>query len=114
MINRVVLLNIGIITTPGRFVYKAISLQKAIQIIKSCKKSRIKILSVIGHKSTAQTLTKLLSIKVGVNRINYIQRPSDKCIVFKLNRRREEEKILTKSDIKRIGYTFGLLTMKKE
>lgn len=111
MKNRIVLLNTSIITKEGTFTYKKISLMDAQQNIDAYKEQGLEVLSAIGHESTAQILSKLLGIEVKVNRMFYEQSPTDNVIVFKLNGRPEEGKILSTEDIEKIGYSFGLLTM---
>ena len=68
------------------------------------------ILSAVGHQSTADILTTLLETEVPMNRIQFAQEKGQKALVFKLNGRPEEGKILTAEEIEAIGYKFQLLT----
>ena len=52
------------------------------------------IISAIGHESTAQIMSELLGVKVPVNRIKYEQLPGETAIIFQLNSRPPEGKIL--------------------
>lgn len=65
--------------------------------------------SAIGHQATAEILSELLSVPVGVNRIEYSQQVGERAIVFKLRGRVPEGCILTRNQIEEIGYDFGLL-----
>ena len=68
------------------------------------------ILSAVGHQSTADILTTLLETEVPMNRIMFEQETGQKALVFKLNGRPEEGKILTAEEIHQIGFKFQLLT----
>jgi hypothetical protein len=106
MNNRIVLLNTSILTDYGTYKYSGISVAEAIKYVGGAKEA----VSAIGHQSTADILTELLGLPVKVNRINYRQEIGDIAIVFKLSGRPEEGKILSRSDIEAIGYSFGLMT----
>jgi hypothetical protein len=103
--RKTVLLNTSILTDYGIFGYTPLALEGAQEIAQ-----RENIESAIGHASTAEILTELLGVPVTVNRTNNKQSPGDQAIVFKLRGRPEEGKILSRVDIDRIGYDFGLLT----
>jgi hypothetical protein len=66
-------------------------------------------LSAIGHESTAQILSDLLGIDVPVNRIQFAQQEEQTALVFKLQGRPPEGKILTREEIETIGYKFQIL-----
>ena len=105
MRQTVALLNCAIITADGIYECHPLTLVEAKEIVKNNK-----IISAIGHDSTAQILTELLGVEVLVNRIQFIQEIDQKAIVFKLNGRPPEGKILSKEEIETIGYSFKLLT----
>jgi Domain of unknown function (DUF1874). len=109
--RRIVLLNTSVITAQGEFSYKEISLLEARKKIRLFKKSNLEIMSTIGHESTAQILSDLLNTEVKVNRINYVQLPTDICIVFRLKDRTAEGRILTKEELGRTEFVFGILIM---
>ena len=102
---KLALLNTSIVTTTGTFKLEDISLDTARKLVVENE-----ILSAIGHKSTADILTTLLKKEIPANRIEYAQNVNEKALVFKLNGRPEEGKILTSDEIQEIGYKFQLLT----
>ena len=99
------LLNTSILTSYGTYNYVSIELDKVKKIVK-----RGGVISAIGHQSTADILTKLLSVEVPMNRIVYNQQVGDTAIIFKLKSRADEGKILSIEEIDRMGYEFGILT----
>lgn len=104
MSHSVALLNTSIITADGDYEMYSISLEKARLLLVGNE-----ILSAIGHQSTADILTELLGQEVKMNRINFFQEVKQKAIIFKLNGRPEEGKILSRQEIEEIGYSFKLL-----
>lgn len=102
---KLALLNTSIVTTTGTFKLEDISLDTARKFVVENE-----ILSAIGHKSTADVMTTLLNINVIADRIEFAQETGQKALVFKLNGRPEEGKILTTQEIEQIGYKFQLLT----
>lgn len=107
-IKRIVFLNTAILTSTGSFRYKIETLSKLIHLISSYPE--VEKLSAIGHQSTSDILTELFGFSIPLNRIQYRQEKGDYCVVFKLNGRPEEGKILTREDIEKIGYEFYILT----
>ena len=102
------ILNTSILTTVGTYELKDITLEQAQDLVHNND-----ILSAIGHQSTADILTTLLETTIHMNRIMFEQEQGQKALVFKLNGRPEEGKILTQQEIKEIGYKFQLLTRHK-
>ena len=102
---KLAVLNTSIITSEGTFTLKDITLEEVRNLIKENE-----ILSAVGHQSTADILTTLLKTQVPMNRIQFAQKIGQKALVFKLNGRPEEGKILTSEEIEKIGYKFQLLT----
>lgn len=102
---KLAVLNTSILTTEGTFTLKDITLEEAKNLVKENN-----ILSAVGHQSTADILTTLLETEVPMNRIQFAQETGQKALVFKLNGRPEEGKILTAEEIEAIGYKFQLLT----
>lgn len=98
------LLNTSILTAPGEYVLEDITLEEAKELV-----SKNELDSAIGHDSTAKVMTTLLDVEVPVNRQMFCQQPAQKALVFKLNGRPEEGKILTVKEIEAIGYKFQLL-----
>ena len=101
----ITILNTSILTTTGTFRLDDITLDEAKNLVHNNE-----ILSAVGHKSTADILTTLLQKEIPANRIEYAQNVNEKALVFKLNGRPEEGKILTADEIKEMGYKFQLLT----
>lgn len=101
----ITILNTSILTTTGTFKLNDITLEEAKNLVHNND-----ILSAVGHKSTADILTTLLQKEIPANRIEYAQNVNEKALVFKLNGRPEEGKILTVNEIQEIGYKFQLLT----
>lgn len=101
----ITILNTSILTTTGTFRLDDITLEEAKNLVHNNE-----ILSAVGHKSTADILTTLLKKEIPANRIEYAQNINEKALVFKLNGRPEEGKILTVQEIEQIGYKFQLLT----
>jgi len=101
------ILNTSILTSEGTFTLKSISLEDAKNLVNSNE-----ILSAVGHQSTAEILTELLEVSIPVNRIQFEQQEEQKTLVFKLNGRAPEGKILSREEIETIGYKFQLLEKK--
>lgn len=105
---KLAILNTSILTVTGTFELKDITLQEAQQLVQHND-----ILSAVGHQSTADILTTLLGTEVPMNRILFEQETGQKALVFKLNGRPEEGKILTAEEIHQIGFKFQLLIRHK-
>lgn len=101
------ILNTPILTNYGSFTFKSITIDYAKTLIHREKC----ILSAIGHKATAEILSHILERDIPANRVEYKQERGDVALVFKLNRRIEEGRVLTKQEIEEIGYTFGILIL---
>lgn len=104
--KKLALLNTSILTTAGEYSLTDITLDEARAIV---KKHRDNLNSAIGHASTAEIMTTLLGVEVPMNRQMFLQDVGQGALVFKLNGRPEEGKILSVDDIERIGYKFQLL-----
>jgi hypothetical protein len=104
---KLAILNTSILTNDGSYSLKSISLDEAIAWVDAFGGN---IDSAIGHESTAQILTELLGIEVPVNRQMFAQEVEQKALVFKLNGRPPEGKILNREEVEAIGYSFKLLT----
>jgi len=104
----IAILNTSILTAEGEYTLQSITLAEARELV-----SENPVLSAIGHQSTADILTELLGIDISMNRINFEQQVGQKVLVFKLNGRPQEGKILTRDEIEVIGYKFQLLLREK-
>jgi len=103
--SKICILNTSILTEYGHYIYTPSNLREIKKII-----SDIPPASAIGHASTAAIISELLGIDCPVNRVQFSQQPGEMAIIFKLNGRPEEGKVLTCEEIDAIGYTWGLLT----
>lgn len=66
-------------------------------------------ISFISHQATADFLTKLLDKEIAFNRSNLSLKRGDMVIVFQLQQRLEEGKVLTEQEIAQIKYSFFLV-----
>lgn len=105
--KKLALLNTSILTTAGNYTLRDITLDQALQIV---AENADNLDSAIGHASTAEIMTTLLGVNVPVNRQMFAQEVGQQSLVFKLNGRPEEGKILTVAEINEIGYKFQILT----
>lgn len=103
--KKLALLNTSILTNAGTYSLQDITLSEARTLVRENELD-----SAIGHASTAKIISKLLGIKVPVNRQMFSQEAGQQALVFKLNGRPEEGKIFTTEEIEQIGYKFQLLT----
>jgi hypothetical protein len=62
--------------------------------------------SYIGHDATAQLISAALGFQVVVNRVAFEQQVGQEALVFKLNGRAAEGRILTLADLYEIGFTW--------
>ena len=99
----VTILNTSILTNYGSYTYEALTLEEAQELVKAGFDS------AVGHQSTCDVLTELLGVEVSLNRKQYSQEIGDRALIFKLNGRPEEGKILTREEIEEIGYSFGVI-----
>jgi hypothetical protein len=65
--------------------------------------------SAVGHQATADLLTKLLNIQIPFNRVQISLNSNDILIVFQLQTRLEEGKILTEQELQHFQYKFLLV-----
>lgn len=99
------ILNTSILTAAGSYTLRDITVEEARELAEDNDLD-----SAVGHASTAQVMTTLLGVEIPTNRQLFIQQPGQQALVFKLNGRPEEGKILTAAEIEEIGYKFQLLT----
>ncbi len=105
--TKLALLNTSILTNPGDYSLVNISLEEVQEIIQTNIEN---LDSAIGHASTSEIMSTLLGVDIEMNRQEFAQEVNQKALIFKLNGRPEEGKILTKEEIEKIGYKFQLLT----
>ena len=106
---KIAILNTSIATAEGDYSLRGITLEQAQELVRENE-----FVSAIGHQSTAEILTELLGIEVPVNRITFEQQAGQLALVFKINGRPPEGKILSREEIEGIGYKFQILERKGE
>lgn len=106
-LDMVTLLNTSVLTSHGTYTYEPLTLDEARTFIADGSAS------AIGHQETADVLSELLNTPVPVNRIEYVQQPGERAIVFDLKSRIPAGIVLSRQEIEEIGYEFGLLTRTK-
>jgi hypothetical protein len=67
--------------------------------------------SAIGHQSTSQVLSQILGINIEMNRIQIKLQENDEIIIFQLQTRLEEGKVLSEDELKQLQYKFYLIKM---
>lgn len=100
----VAVFNGPIVTTDGLYRIHTISIDEARKLLHNNK-----YISAIGHDSTAQIISDLLHVNIQMNRIQFRQMVGQKALVFKLNIRPEEGRVLCREEIEKIGFYFQLL-----
>lgn len=98
------IINSPVITSFGSYTYIETSVDDIKKILE--KESYI---SAIGHEEIAVLLSRILNIKVMVNRITISQKPGDKLIVIKPKPRLELNRNYSDKDIEEIGFELGIL-----
>lgn len=104
--KKLALLNTSILTTAGAYRLIDITLDDARRIVSDHAGN---LDSAIGHQSTAEIMTTLLGTEIPVNRQMFTQEVGQAALVFKLNGRPQEGKILSAEEIAEIGYKFQIL-----
>jgi hypothetical protein len=107
--KNVILINSPVLVEYGDCIcYQQCSLKEAKYIVNNPNN---KIISAIGHTATAEIMTAFLGIDVPLNRIQYkLQKQSDTFLVFRLNERIEEGRVLSGEEIEKIGYELGIIS----
>ena len=101
---KIAVINSPIVTSFGNYAFFPIPIESAKILLNSVEFS-----SYVGHKSTAETISRLLGKPVGFSRKELKQKVGQMAIVFKLKERAPEGKILTEKEVEEIGYEFGIL-----
>ena len=98
------LLNTSVLTSYGSYDYVPLTREEVCDLIVEG------FASAMGHPETAEVLSELLNSPVPVNRVEYVQQPGEKAIIFKLKSRIPAGTILSRKELEEVGYEFGLLT----
>lgn len=110
IMNKLALLNTSILTTAGTYSLTDISLEEARELVTD---NIGNLDSAIGHQSTAEIMTMLLGVEIAVNRQMFSQEVGQRALVFKLNGRPQEGRVLQAEEIEEIGYKFQVLTRRE-
>jgi hypothetical protein len=102
------ILNTTIATTDGVYEINSITLENAKALLIDDYKG--KYASFVGHQSTADIMSALLGVEIKANRGMFEQEVGQDALVFKLDGRPAEGKILTADEIEEIGYSFKTMT----
>lgn len=100
----VVLFNGVIATTNGVYSIDDIDVDTAKKYIEEKG-----FVSAIGHKATAEIMSTIFGQDIPMNRVQFEQQVGQEAIILKLNIRPEEGKILTRSEMERIGYSLKIM-----
>jgi hypothetical protein len=103
----ITILTTSVLTSYGSYIYEPLALEEARRL------TALGFSSAIGHPETGEVLSGLLQTPVPLNRVDYVQQPREKAIVFKLKSRIPAGVILNRQQLEEIGYEFGLLTRTK-
>ncbi len=98
------LLNSPIIPNPGTYKLSDVSLEEAGNIAFGA-------VSAIGHQATASYLSKLLGMEIPVNRMAISMQPGDLALVFRVEGRLPEGKVLTLDELTQ--YPFQLYKLER-
>jgi hypothetical protein len=101
-------MNTTIATVDGVFHVKTVSVEEVKDLLSDRTVER---LSAIGHESTAQVMSTLLSEEIAPNRIQYAQKIDDIAICLKIKGRIPEGTILDAAGIEAIGFELKLMVM---
>ena len=104
--EKLALLNSSLLTTAGSYILTDITLDQARKLVTD---NLDNLDSAIGHASTAEIMTALLGVNVPINRQMFSQKIGQTALVFKLNARPAEGKVLTAEEIETLGYKFQVL-----
>lgn len=107
--QKLVLLNSSILTAFGTYVYRSLTLEEAKALVREFQRTGKMVESAIGHESTAEFLSQLLEFPVPVNRVEFRQATDALALIFKLKERPPAGVILSREELDRMGYEFGLL-----
>ncbi len=86
--------------------FEKINVDQVKDLFELAEKTKAEIITAIGHKSTAEFLSKLLNTNIPVERKMVKLDKGDYIIVFQLLQRLPEGKILTEDEIKDYPFQF--------
>lgn len=97
-------MNTAILPNDGEYSLKTISLEEAQRWVSSKD-----FISAIGHSSTAEIMSALLGVTIEPNRVMVSFDKGDEALVFKLETRLPEGKILTINEIQNLPFSWKIL-----
>ena len=100
----VAVLNTSILSEYGSYTYEPLTAKEARRLVADG------FISAVGHQGTAEVLSEDLGVDIPMNRVTFTQQPGQRAIVLKLCSRPAEGAILTKEEVRNIGYELALLT----
>ena len=65
--------------------------------------------SAIGHEATANYMTQILGVPIGVNRIKVAMKKGESALVFSLKERLPEGCVLSCQDLQKCSFDLGIL-----
>ena len=109
MTETLAILNTSIVTAPGDYEVRPVTLDEARRLVAEAPA----VLSAVGHDATAAVLTEMLGRPVQVNRIQFEQQPGQQALVLKLRGRIPEGQVLDVAGMDAIGYDLWLMTRRR-
>ncbi len=98
------MMNSPVVTQWGTYQWSPLSLEQARYIVQNNR-----FMSAVGHKSTAEAMSKLLQVEVPMHRMTVKMETRDIAIIFRLKGRLEEGRVLSEKEIGEVGYEFGIM-----
>jgi len=86
-------------------------LGKDVSKVKKLIENSENVISVVGHESTAELLSKLLEMEIKADRKSIKIRHGDGVIVFQLMQRLPEGKILSTEELQNLDFKFFLVSI---
>lgn len=97
------LLNTPILTAYGLYRFSPLDMAQARELASQA------FTSAVGHQGTADLLSVLLEKEIPMNRVGIQMEPGDEALIFRVKTRLPEGVVLSKEEIAKLDYEFGLL-----
>ena len=95
--------SVNMLSNSATIAFQKLSLSLAKEFINFVKSRGIEVVSIVGHKSTADLLTRLLGVNVPTNRISYSMSTKDIMLVFTVPFRLPEGKVLSNNELEAVA-----------
>ena len=110
--------SLSMLTKPKVLLHvQEITVDEAQRLIKNIearsKTSQARIISAVGHESTARVLSTLLNYNIPMNRIPIQLETNDILLVFQLMQRLPEGAVLTEDELRLLQYKLYKVTVKE-